>query len=486
MQKTVYFICKTGYNVYNDCFKGSSDLKVLNDYDRLIDSVKKIHIIGIGGSGMSPLAEILHSKGYILTGSDNNSSYTLDRIKSLGIPVFMGHAAENIGDAELVIYSAAIMKDNVELVEAEKRGIPTLERSYLLGALTRKFDNVIGVCGTHGKTTVTSMITQILMEAELDPSAVIGGKLPALDSNCRVGESQLMVCEACEYVDTFLKMSPDIAVLLNVDDDHMEYFKTMDRLVESFSKFVCSATKAAIINGDDELAVKAARASKSEVITFGYGEGNDYKAANIEFVNGAFGQFDLVKGSEVLCNITLNVPGKHNILNAVAAAVAALYAGADTHSVVDGLKKFGGAKRRFEILYNQNGITIADDYAHHPSELKVTLQTAKSLNYKRVIAVFQPFTYSRTAMLIDDFADVLSIADKVVLSEIMGSREINTYNIYSADLAKKIDGCVWFDTFEEIAAHIADNVRQGDLVITLGCGDIYKSAKMMIEKLESR
>lgn len=461
-------------------------MKVLNDYDKLIDSVKRIHIVGIGGSGMSPLAEILHSKGYILTGSDNNSSYTLDRIKSLGIEVFMGHSAENIGDAELVIYSAAIMQDNAELVEARRRGIPTLERSYLLGALTRKFNDVIGVCGTHGKTTVTSMITQILMEAELDPSAVIGGKLPALDSNCRVGESELMVCEACEYVDTFLKMSPDIAVLLNVDDDHMEYFKTMDRLVESFARFINSATKAAIVNGDDELALKAAKSATGDVITFGYNSGNDYRADNVEFVNGAFGKFDLVKNGEVICNITLNVPGKHNVLNAVAAAAAALYVGADAKSIVNGLKKFGGAKRRFEILYNKNGVTIADDYAHHPSELKVTLETAKKLNYKRVIAVFQPFTYSRTAMLLDSFADVLSIADEVVLSEIMGSREVNTLNIYSADLAEKINGCVWFNTFEEIATYITDNIKEGDLVITLGCGDIYKSAKLMIEKLENK
>ncbi len=461
-------------------------MKTLNEYDKLIDSVKRVHMIGIGGSGMSPLAEILHAKGYTLTGSDNNPSYTLARIQSLGIPVFMGHNAENIGDAELVIYSAAIMKGNPELVEAERRGIPTLERSFLLGALTRKFDNVIGVCGTHGKTTVTSMITQILMEAELDPSAVIGGKLPALDSNCRVGESDIMVCESCEYVDTFLQMSPDVAVLLNVDNDHMEYFKTMDRLIESFAKFIGSATKAAIINGDDADSVKAAAGLQNEVITFGYSDTNDYYASNIEYVDGAFGKFDLMSKGEKLCTVKLNVPGKHNVINALGAAAAALYVGADAESIVSGLAKFGGAKRRFEILYNDRGITIADDYAHHPSELKVTLTTAKSLEYKRVIAVFQPFTYSRTALMLDEFADVLSIADKVVLSEIMGSREVNTYGIYSADLAAKIDSSVWFNTFEEIADHIAEIAQQGDLIITLGCGDIYKSAKLMIEKLRNK
>lgn len=458
-------------------------MKLLNDNDRLIDSVKNIHMIGIGGSGMSPLAELLHAKGYHLTGSDNNPSYTLDRIKSLGIPVCMGHSADNIGDTELVVYSAAIMQDNAELVEARRRGIPTLERSFLLGALTRKFDNVIGVCGTHGKTTVTSMITQILMETDLDPSAVIGGMLPSLNSNCRVGQSDLLVCESCEYVDTFLKLSPDVAVLLNVDADHMEYFKTMDRLIESFAKFVGSATKAVIVNGDDPEAIEAAKAVEREVITFGYGKNCDYRPENLSFNNGSFAKFTLTKGGEAVCDITLNVPGKHNILNAVAAAAAALYVGADAENVVKGLAKFNGAKRRFEILYNKNGITIADDYAHHPSELKVTLETAKALPYKRVVAVFQPFTYSRTVMLMDDFAEALKIADKVVLSEIMGSREVNTYNVYSSDLAAKIDGSVWFNTFEEIADHIAATAQEGDLIITMGCGDIYKSAKLMIEKL---
>lgn len=459
-------------------------MKACNDNDKLIDSVTRIHMIGIGGSGMSPLAEILHAKGYRLTGSDNNPSYTLDRIRSLGIPVAMGHRAENIGDAELVIYSAAIMQDNAELAEARRRGIPTLERSYLLGALTRKYDDVIGVCGTHGKTTVTSMITQILMEAELDPSAVIGGQLPALNSNCRVGHSELLVCESCEYVDTFLKLSPDIAVLLNVDDDHMEYFKTMDRLIASFGKFAESATKAVIVNEDDDKAMRAVKDVKKDCITFGYGENCDYRAENVSFVNGAFGKFTLTHHGAALCEITLHVPGKHNVLNAVAAAAAALYVGADTESICRGLSAFHGAKRRFEILYNKNGITIADDYAHHPSELQATLETAKALPYQRVIAVFQPFTYSRTAMLLEDFARVLKTADHVVLSEIMGSREINTYNIYSADLAAKIEGCVWFRTFEEIADYIAANAREGDLILTMGCGDIYKAAKRMIEKLE--
>lgn len=455
-------------------------------YDQQIRNAKRIHMIGIGGSGMSPLAELLHGMGHVLTGSDNNPSYTLERIQALGIPVAMGHRAENVGDAELVIYSAAIRQDNPELVEARRRGIPTLERSYLLGAVTRRYDDVIGVSGTHGKTTVTSMITLILLEGGLDPSAVIGGVLPALDSNCRVGKSEHLVVESCEYVDTFLKTSPDVAVLLNVDDDHMEYFKTMDRLIDSFGRFLGSATRAAVVNGDDEGALRAAKQATGEVITFGYGENCDFRPADVRFVDGAYGVFRLLHKGEDLGEITLKVPGAHNVLNAVAAAAAAVTVGAGADAVQKGLARFTGAKRRFEILYRGDGITVADDYAHHPSELRATLETAKRLPYGRVIAVFQPFTYSRTVMLMDDFAQVLRLADKVVLSEIMGSREVNTYGVRSADLAAKVDGSVWFSTFEEIADYLARNARAGDLILTLGCGDIYKAAKLTVAKLKER
>ena len=459
-------------------------MKKLNDTDRLIDSVKRIHMIGIGGSGMSPLAELLHSKGYSLTGSDNNPSYTLDRVKALGVPVTIGHAAENVGDAELVVYSAAINKANPELVEAAAHGIPCIERSVLLGAVTRKFDHVIGVCGTHGKTTVSSMVTSILLDAKLSPSAVIGGVLPKIHSNCCVGESELLVCESCEYVDTFLQMSPDVALLLNIDEDHMEYFKTVDRLIESFAKFVCSAQKAIVVNGDDEKSMIAVKDATVEVITFGYGKSCRYRAENVYFEKGAFGCFDITENGEKLFSVRLGVPGKHNVLNALGAAVAAIHAGATPEAVQSALLTFGGAHRRFEILYDEGGITIADDYAHHPKELSVTLATAKQMEYDRVIAVFQPFTYSRTAMLLDDFAEALSIADVTVLSEIMGSREVNDWNIYSSDLAAKIPGSVVCPDFEAIAKQVCSIAKKGDLIITMGCGDIYKVVPMIKEGLK--
>ena len=456
-------------------------MKQLRKEDMIIDNVKHIHMIGIGGSGMCPLAEILHSKGYVLTGSDNNESDPLKRVKALGVKVFMGHAAENIKGAELVVYSAAISKENPEIVEAERLGIPLMERSQLLGALTRKFDNVIGVCGTHGKTSVTSMITQILILNKMEPTAVIGGKLPLINSNGIAGKSEIMVCESCEFVDTFLQLSPDITVLLNIDNDHLDYFKTMENMVASFKKFI-SMGKLCYVNGDDELAYSAAKDTGVKAVTFGFDSKNDFYAKNEKA--GKFGfSFDVVKGEETLCNIELKIPGHHNILNALSAFAVAYDLGVSVEGIKSALESFTGAGRRFEFLGEFNGFVLADDYAHHPTEIKATLTAAKNLDYNRVIAVFQPFTFSRTALLKDDFIKALSIADKVILTPIMGSREVNTFNSYSEDLAKELVSCVIVDGFENIANEIINTAKEGDIVITMGGGDIYKAAYIVKEKL---
>ena len=457
----------------------------MNDIDTLLKQVKRIHFIGIGGSGMCPLAEILHSEGYALSGSDNNESDTLARIRALGIPVTMGQRAENIEGAEMVVYTAALLKDNPELVAAKASGIPTFERAKLFGAISRLYKNCIGVCGTHGKTTVTSMTTQILLTADLDPSAVIGGKLPLIGANGRVGKSEIFVCEACEFVDTFLELSPAVAVILNIDEDHLDYFKTLDNLILSFHKFAAMATDAVIYNGDDQNTLKAMKGigGKTE-ITFGFAEKNDYSPANITDIRGAYYAFDVIYKGETLGHIQLKVPGRHNILNALAAIAASMHAGASFADCKKGLESFGGAGRRFENLGEYKGITFADDYAHHPAELRVTLEAAMKMGYNTVWAVFQPFTFSRTYMLMDDFAEVLQIPDRCVLTEIMGSREVNTYNVYTAQLAEKIPGSVWFNTFDEVADFVLQNAKAGDLVLTLGCGDIYKAAKIMIKKLQ--
>lgn len=450
--------------------------------ERLLKSAKRLHFIGIGGSGMFPLVQIFHSKGYIISGSDNNPGDTIDKEQQMGITVHMGHRPENLEGAELVIYSAAIMEDNVELNAAREMGLPVIERSEILGYVTRRYSSCICVSGTHGKTTTTSMLTQLLMTADLDPTAVIGGKLKSIGGSGRAGHSEIMTCEACEFKDTFLKLSPDISIILNIDEDHLDYFKNLDNIINSFREFSKNTSKTMIVNGDDQNSMLAVVGLKKEVITFGYASGNDYYPDNIVMESPTVTHFDLMCRGRKLTTLTLKVPGSHNILNAVAACAAALKVGTRVDQLADGLAEFSGVGRRFEILGQVNGVTIADDYAHHPTELLAMLSTAKKLGYKKVWAVFQPFTYSRTSLLLQDFAGALSVADHVVLSEIMGSREVNTYNIYTKDLAALIPDSVWFDGFEEIAEYVMSHAENGDLVITLGCGDVYKCAKMMLKK----
>ncbi len=451
--------------------------------DKILDSVKRIHMIGIGGSGMCPIAEILSSKGYIISGSDNNESDPLKRVINMGAKVYMGHDAKNIEGAELIIYSAAISADNPELCAAREQCIPTMERSHVLGALTRKYDNVIGVCGTHGKTTVSSMITQILILNNLNPTAVIGGRLPLINSNGICGTSEHMVCESCEFVDTFLQLSPDTAVLLNIDNDHLDYFKTMDNLVASFNKFLKMAKKV-FVNGDDALALKASDAILAEKITFGLNSNCNYTAQNLK--SGKFGySFDACFGGEKIITIDLKIPGKHNVYNALAAFAVAHNMGVAPIGIKEALLEFTGAGRRFEFLGDfSNGLVLADDYAHHPTEINATLTAAKDLPYKRVTVVFQPFTFSRTALLFDDFVNALSIADRVVLTPIMGSREKNEYNISSEMIAEKLENAVCLQTFTDVADYIVKTAIDGDLVITMGGGDIYKAAYIIRERLK--
>lgn len=453
--------------------------------DELLKQIKRIHFIGIGGSGMCPLAEIMHAEGYEVTGSDVNESEPLSRIRKLGIPVSMPQKAENIEGAEMIVYTAALLPDNPELVAAKASGIPTYERSKLFGAITRIYDNAVCISGTHGKTTVTSMLTQIMIEAGADPSAVIGGRLPLIQSNGRVGKTQNLVCEACEFVDTFLDLSPDVAVILNIDEDHMDYFKTMDNLIASFRKFCNLTTKTLVINKSDPEVLKAVEGiTDKHIVTFGNTPDCDFYPENVSFERG-YARFDVFSGGEKLTRVELSIPGEHNVLNTLAAIAAAWVSGIDVTACKAPVEHFGGAGRRFEKLGVYNGITVIDDYAHHPAELEVTLNAAKEMGFNRVWAVFQPFTYTRTYNLMDDFARVLQIADRVVMTEIMGSREVNTLNVYTSQLADKIPGSVWFNTFDEVARYIVDNAESGDLVLTLGCGDIYKAAKIMKDMWES-
>jgi UDP-N-acetylmuramate--alanine ligase len=453
----------------------------------ILSRVKRIHFIGIGGSGMCPIAEILIHRGFQISGSDNSESDTLARVRTYGIPVYMGQKAENLHDAELVVYSAAIKEDNPERVAARERKIPEIERSVMLGMVVRRYPDSICVSGTHGKTTTTGLITTILMDAGRDPSAVIGGKLPSIGTNGRAGHSGTIVCEACEYVDTFLQLYPAVSVILNVDADHLDYFKNLSNIIKSFHQFATQTSRAVVVNGDDLNSQKALQGIDNlEIITFGLDPKNRYYATNIAPTKGAKENFDIVKDGTPLCNVTLGIPGKHNIYNALAAFAVADYFGVPVESIKKSLHAFTGVHRRFEILGHFDGITVADDFAHHPTELTATLTAAMHMGFHEVWAIFQPHTFSRTAMLLDGFAKALTIPDHVIVSEILPVRETNTYHIYAEDLVKKVPGAVYRKTFPEITDYVIEKAKPGDLILTLGGGDVYKCANQIVKRYQEK
>ncbi len=456
------------------------------DWDNnLLNGKKVLHFIGCGGSGMYPIIQILHAAGYTITGSDVNEGDIINYERKMGVRVGMPHSAPQVHGADLVVYSAAIHPDNPERREAERLGIPCIERSVMLGYVTAMYAAPICVAGTNGKTSTSSMLTQTLMMAGKDPAAVIGGKLPYINGYGRSGEGNNIVVESCEYHNTFLQLIPHTAVLLNVDADHLEFFGNMENLKAAFAKFCAAATDTVIYNADDTNTVETVALAKTAApglhyISFGTGEESCYRAMNITEHRPGFYAYTVVYEGKPLTQVKLGVPGRHHVDNSLAAFAAAHRAGCTSDQAADGIAAFHGAGRRFEIVGEKNGVTVADDYAHNPTEIGVTLRAAKKLGYRKVWAVHQPFTYSRTKMFLQEFSEVLQEADHVVLTEIMGGRESNEgYHIYAADLAVKIPGCVWFATQQEAADYTMQHAQPGDLVMTLGCGDIYKAARMM-------
>lgn len=459
----------------------------------ILSGKNHIHFIGVGGSGMYPLAQILRSKGYHVTGSDNNETETLKAVRDAGVIVYpLGQRAENIEGADLIVYTSAVMETNPELAAARKSGVQLLERAELLGLITGDYPNAVCVSGTHGKTTVTSMITQILVESGKDITAYIGGKLPIIHGSGRVGSDGTMVCESCEFRDHFLKLFPDIAVILNIDEDHLDYFKNLDNIIASFRRFAQNASRAVIVCGDDENSMRAVNGLDKDIVTFGKGADNLWRPDNIRYISGMNTEFDIMRGDELFVHAALNIPGRHNILNAVAAAAAAYMSGASPEDIAKGLADFRGAGRRFEKYGEEKGVTVVDDYAHHPAEIAACLTAAKELDFKRVWAVFQPFTFSRTALLMEDFAKALQIADVRVITAIMGGRENNDYDVHTSRLAAITPGAVFFEeedhdkNFELVTDFVAENAEAGDLVITLGCGDVNKAARLLLKKLSER
>lgn len=455
--------------------------------ENLLSSLKKIHFVGIGGSGMCPMAEVLHTKGYEITGSDIGESDTLQRVRDKGIKVTVGHKAENIEDPQLIVYTAAAHSDNPELIEAKRRGIPLMTRAEMLGLIVKLYEKSICISGTHGKTTTTAMVTQILLESNLDPSAIIGGKLPIIGSNSCVGKSQLLVCEACEYVDTFLELDPVISVILNIDADHLDYFKTLDNIIHSFHRFAEKTSGTIVVNGDSMNSMKSVEGiSRDKLVTFGLGDFNDYYAADTNEEDTACEDFTLMYCGTPLGRVNLIVPGEHNMLNAVAAGATAHIAGADPASICASLGRFSGVHRRFEILGTFDGVTVADDFAHHPTELQAVLGSAMKMGYNHVWAIFQPHTYSRTYNHFDEFAEVLKIPDHLIMTEILAVRETNKYGIKTADLAAKVPGSIWFPSNEEIADYVMEQAGDHDLILTIGGGDVYKLANLIVDRYQSK
>ena len=453
-----------------------------NSYDpKLLDGVKRIHCIGCGGSGMFPLIQILHARGYALTGSDVEETKITQAERAMGMTVTLGHDAANLGDAQLVVYSAAIHDVNPELQAAHAHGIRTVERAALLGYVSRLYLHSVGVAGTHGKTTTTGMIVTMLELAGKDPAAVIGGKLPLIGGYGKVGGGDSIVVEACEYSETFLYLTSYLGIILNIDNDHLEYYGTMGKLKLAFQKFAL-LSRTVVFNLDDPNTLDVMNSIDRPVLSFGIENDARFRAVNIrEYRPGCY-EFDVEELGEHFAHLRLNVPGYHNIYNALAMCCCVRPLGLQPADAERAAENFKGMGRRFEVKGECNGAVIVDDYAHHPTELAATLKTARSLGYQRVIAVHQPFTYSRTKALMQDFADVLRSADQVVLLPVMGSREVDDGSVRSEDLAAKIPGSVVVDGLDTAADWVKAHAGKGDLVVCMSCGDLYKAADKMVEQ----
>ncbi|MDR2664844.1 MAG: UDP-N-acetylmuramate--L-alanine ligase, partial [Oscillospiraceae bacterium] len=447
----------------------------LHDLGSRIKTGARCHLVGIGGVSMSPLAEELLGEGLRVSGSDISGGSAIDRLRSMGIAISIGHSADNIDGADFVIRTAAARDDNTEIAAARERGIPVFERSQAWGYIMRGYKNAVCVAGTHGKTTTTSMVTHILMAANADPTVMIGGTLPMLGSGYRVGHGDVIVLESCEYYDSFLNFSPTVAIIVNIDADHLDYFHNLDNVKRSFRNFASLVPpRGAIVCGaDDENTMDALKPLGRELFTFGTGAGAKLRGVNVR-LEGATSSADVLLDGREFCRIALGVPGAHNVHNALAAAAAAAALGLSAEAITRGLASFHGADRRLEFKGRVNGADIYDDYAHHPSELRAVLDTVEQLGYSRVILAFQPHTFTRTKALFDDFVTQLSRADVLFLAEIYAAREKNTVGISSKDLADKIPGAVFCPDPDTLLARVAAAASPGDVVLTVGAGDIYK------------
>ena len=444
---------------------------------------RRVHLVGIGGVSMSPLAEVLKGMGMVITGSDMSESASVRHLRSLGIQVTIGHWAKSVEGADLVVRTAAVHDDNPEIAAARAAGIPVFERAQAWGFIMRSYKNALCISGTHGKTTTTSMCTHIIMAAGQDPTVMIGGTLPLLGAGHRVGGGDTIILESCEYCNSFLSFFPTVAVILNIEADHLDFFHDLEDVEHSFRTFADLVPENGMIvaNAEDENTMTTLAGESRPMLTFGL-ETGDVHAANITWDHG-IPTFDVICKGEPFAHVTLQVPGVHNAKNALAAAAASYVLGVPAAAVEQGLAAFRGAGRRFERKGEFNGAQVYDDYAHHPGELQALLDTAATLGYQRVVCAFQPHTYSRTKALFDDFAQVLKKPDVTLLAEIYAARETNDIGISSADLAKKIPGSRYFATLPELTDYLREIARPGDLILTVGAGDIYHVGEALTDAI---
>ena len=453
-----------------------------------LDNCKHIHMVGIGGISMSGIAEILHNWGFIVTGYDMTSSEITDKLMENGIKITTDHSLSDVNTADLVVYTAAAKQDDPELVEARNLGIPTVERCDFVGYLTRVYENTIGISGTHGKTTTTSMISLCFLEAGLDPTVQVGAILKDIGGNYRVGKSPYFILEACEYVESFLKFSPKAEVILNIDNDHLDYFKNFENIKNAFIKYVkiLPDNGLLVVNGDDINCLDLISHTKAKTLTYGITNKNtDFFATNIVFDENGFASFDVYSKNRFYGRITLHIPGMHNVLNALATIALCNEYGIKYEFIQSALNRFTGAHRRFEFVGRYHNCSVYDDYGHHPTEIIATAKALMNKNYHQSWVVFQPHTYSRTKTLLKDFAKALLNFDHIIVTDIYAARENNTFNISSLDLVNHIntfnDKAIYMNDFQDIANYIRENVKEHDIVLTLGAGSIEKVGKMIVE-----
>ncbi|WP_405343610.1 UDP-N-acetylmuramate--L-alanine ligase [Ruminococcus sp.] len=449
---------------------------------------KRIHCLGIGGIGLSAVAEILADNGHIVTGTDINPSSVTRHLEDKGIKVYPTHEPENVEGVDAIVYSAAVSDENPEVIRAKELGIPLFSRAQVLGMIMDRYTNAVAICGTHGKTTVTSMTSLILRNAKYKPTILVGGIIPELHGNVEIGENKYFVTEACEYMDSFLELKPSIGVILNIDSDHLDYFKDMEHIVKSFSTFVHQIRPDGIIiaYGDNPF-VKSILKDRRNKITYGYSESNDFYAENVKFNENGFPSFDICRKGKKIIGLELSVPGEHNVLNAMAAFVTASFLRVDSTTIRDTLKEYHGTNRRFDFNgVTDKGVIVIDDYAHHPTEIRATLKAAKNVRHNKLWLIFQPHTYTRTKALFDEFVDAFGDADAVILTDIYAAREKDIYNISSYKLMTAMRNrhpeteVYYVKDFEDIVRYIRKVAGKDDIVMTMGAGDIYKVGEMLL------